>query len=160
MSHLQESVVLSSLTQNWTWQSLNKMRHARTTSAAVSTSSQHKGTDREKAYASFNHQGIPVCYKCFFLDGIGKKRLKKLAKSLKENGLVPCTHGNAGRLPRHTFSISSAKFVVRFLLSYAEQRLTASRKGAWVQPFRHTALTITCMEESCLESVMGCSQRN
>lgn len=96
---------------------LGQLAACTNTSAAVSTSSHHKGTEQIKAYTSFNHQGIPVCCKMF----LEEKRLKNLTKSLKENGLLPCTHGNAGRLPRHTLSISSTKFVVRFLLNYAEQ---------------------------------------
>ena len=56
-----------------------------------------------------------------FLHTIGQKRLKNLAKSLKNNGLAPRIHGNTKRLPPNTLSTSSVDFVICFLLNYADQ---------------------------------------
>jgi hypothetical protein len=47
--------------------------------------------------------------------------LQDLAKSLRENGLTPRTHGNAHKRPKHSLSFESTEFVVQFLLNYAEQ---------------------------------------
>jgi len=47
--------------------------------------------------------------------------LKNLTKSVKLNGLCPRVHGNTNRRPKHALSFSSTEYVVRFLLSYAEQ---------------------------------------
>lgn len=103
------------------------------TGSAVSTMS-HKESNRQKAYTSLSHQGKPVCHKMSrFLHAIVKKRLHNLAKSLKDNGLVSCIHGNTGRLPKHTLSISSTKFAVTFLFNCAEQH-------AIVLPEQHAIL--------------------
>ena len=56
-----------------------------------------------------------------FLHGIGIKRFKNLLKSLKENGLSPRVHGNTNRKPKHALSYASTEYVIRFLLTYAEQ---------------------------------------
>ena len=57
----------------------------------------------------------------FTLHGIGEKRFKNLVKSVKENGLVPRTHGSACRRPHNALSCVTIKFVVRFLQTYTEQ---------------------------------------
>ena len=65
-----------------------------------------------------------MCRKTFsFLHTIGKKRLQNLAKSLKENGITPCIHGNVRKRPQHSLSFISTEFMVRFLLIYAEQNV-------------------------------------
>ena len=55
-----------------------------------------------------------------FLHGIGTKRLKNLAKSVSEHGVVTRVHGNTNRLPRHTLSLKTVEHVVRFLISFTE----------------------------------------
>ena len=92
------------------------------TSPTVSVVAWHKEDERDKVYTALSHQGKPVCLRMFqFLHGIGKKRLRNLMTNLKENGLTPRVHGNAKRRPKHALSLPSTEFVVRFLLSYAEQ---------------------------------------
>ena len=92
------------------------------TSEVVVVESGHLGKERKKAYQSYHHAGKIVCGNTFrFLHTIGRKRLKNHAKSLRENGHTPCTHGNAHELPKHSLSFESTEFVVRFLLNYAEQ---------------------------------------
>ena len=92
------------------------------TSEKVVVESGHLGSERKKAYRTFHHTGKTVCGKTFqFLHTIGSKRLKNLAKSLRENGLTPRTHGNVHKRPKHSLSFESTEFVVQFLLNYAKQ---------------------------------------
>lgn len=63
-----------------------------------------------------------MCGKTFpFLHTVGRKRVYNLTKGLVKNGLSPRTHGNAYRQPKHSLSYESTEYVVRFLISYAEQ---------------------------------------
>ena len=90
-------------------------------SETVFTESRHQATTRKKAYTRNSHQGRPICPVMFrFLHGIGTKRLKNLAKSVSEHGVVPRVHGNTNRLPRHTLSLKTVEHVVRFLISFTE----------------------------------------
>ena len=78
--------------------------------------------ERQKKYTTFHHAGKIVCGKTFwFLHTVGRQRVYNLTKSLNENGLTPRTHGNANRRPKHSLSYESTEYVVRFLISYAEQ---------------------------------------
>ena len=92
------------------------------TSGTVVVESGHLGKERQRVYTTFYHAGKVVCGKTFrFLHTIGSKRLKNLAKHLKEDGLTPRVHGNTHNRPKHSLTFESTEFVVRFLLSYAEQ---------------------------------------
>ena len=69
------------------------------TSEKVVVESGHLGKERKKAYRLYKI----VCGKTFrFLHTIGSERLKNLAKSLRENGHTPRTHGNAHKRPKHS----------------------------------------------------------
>ena len=92
------------------------------TSEKVSKESRHLEKKRERAYTTYYHAGKIVCAKTFrFLHTVGKKRLRNLAISLRENGPKPRVHGNTGRHPKHSLSLQSIEYIIRFLLSYAEQ---------------------------------------
>ena len=91
------------------------------TSDTVVTESRHKATERRKAYTRHFHQGRPICPAMFrFLHRIGTKRLKNIAKSVADHGVVPRVHGNTNRLPKHTLSLNSVEYVVRFLINFTE----------------------------------------
>ena len=91
-------------------------------SSDVSVLARHKESDRVKSYTTLLHQGKAVCAKTFqIIHTVGKKRLRNLMASFKENGLTPRVHGNVKRLPKHALSLRSTEYVVRFLFSYAEQ---------------------------------------
>ena len=67
---------------------------------------------------------------------VGKRRLRNLALSLRENGLTPRVHGNSRRQPKHSLSYQSVEYVVGFLLNYSEQNAlllpsSASKRGIW-----------------------------
>ena len=64
------------------------------------------------------HRIVHVCQSVSYF--ISEKVLKNLQTHLKENGPVPRVHGNKGHLPPNTFSFETVKFVVSFILNYAE----------------------------------------
>lgn len=67
------------------------------------TTNNRSPTPRERTHTGYCHQGQVICATTFrFLHGIGEKRLKNLAKILREDGIVPGGHGNYQRLPKHT----------------------------------------------------------
>ncbi|XP_064383600.1 uncharacterized protein LOC135332176 [Halichondria panicea] len=87
----------------------------------VVTASGHKKSPRQKAYTRYFHQGLIVCAKMFlFFHGVSRTRMKALAQRYKENGLTPRIHGNTKRSPKWTLSLSSAEFVVGFLVHYTQ----------------------------------------
>lgn len=47
--------------------------------------------------------------------------MRNLHSSYKQSGLVPRTHGNTHRRPKHALSYESIKDIVRFLTNYVEQ---------------------------------------
>ena len=101
---------------------LGQLMASTNTIEKVVVESGHLEAERKRAYTTFYHAGKVVCGKTFrFLHTVGSKRLKNLAKSLKNNGLTPRIHGNTHKRPKHSLSFESTEFVVRFLLSYAEQ---------------------------------------
>ena len=78
----------------------------------------HQTEVRQKRYSNHYHQGNTICAVVFrFLHGIGIKRLKNISLAMKLGGVGPRVHGNTGRLPRWTLSLSSVEYVVRFLLN-------------------------------------------
>ena len=92
------------------------------TSDNIALESHHRNKERQRAYTTYYHAGKVVCARMFlFLHAVGKKRLRNLATSLKENGLVPRVHRNLHRQPRHSLFYQSIEYVVRFLLTYSEQ---------------------------------------
>ena len=92
------------------------------TSWSVSTKTRHVAQGRQKAYSSFFHQGSPICRQMFlFLHSMSKKKLCNLTVHFKEHGIVPRIHGNTKRLPHNTTTVTSVKFVVRFLLNYSAE---------------------------------------
>ena len=101
---------------------LGQLQASLNTNSAVSIQARHKETERQKSYASFSHQGMPVCSKMFrFLHGIGETRLKSLSQHFQRSGLTPRTHGNVKRKPAHALSFLSINYIVTFIHNYAEQ---------------------------------------
>lgn len=93
-----------------------------TSTGKIAVQSRHPETEREKAYTSVYHQGKCIRLRSFrFLHAVGKMRVNNYTQSLKHNGLQPRIHGNVRRLPKHTLTIESVQYVVKFLLMYTEQ---------------------------------------
>lgn len=92
------------------------------TEAFTNAENRNAAHERKKAYTTPFHQGKTICRAMFlFLHSIGKKRLVNVTRSLKHQGVGPRVHGNYKRLPKHTLSLKSSEYVVRFLLNYTEQ---------------------------------------
>lgn len=91
-------------------------------SDGVVVESRHGDQEKRKSYCSFFHQAKPICRETFrFLHGIGEKKLKNVSKALRLGGIGPRVHGNTRRLPKHTLTLSSVEYIIRFLLNYCEQ---------------------------------------
>ena len=74
------------------------------------------------SYSSFLHHGKRICKKKKnFFHAISQKRVHNIKKSLKQNGLVARTHGNAKRTPHNAISFEKIQNGVKFIHSYAEQ---------------------------------------
>ncbi len=87
-------------------------------SSSVSTESRHSPSSRVQIHYSYTHKGKIICLKTFlFLHNIGIKRLKILAKSYHNHGILPEVHGNSKRLPHNTLSLSSVQHVISFLVN-------------------------------------------
>ena len=76
---------------------LGQLMASTNTSEKVVVESGHLEAERKRAYTTFYHAGKVVCGKTFRI------------------------HGNTHKRPKHSLSFESTEFVIRFLLSYAEQ---------------------------------------
>lgn len=95
------------------------------TSLTVSVIAQHKDDEHDKVTLSFSTR--KGCLPLQFLQGSGKKWLRNPMTNIKENGLTPRVHGNSIRRLKHALSLSSAKYIIQFLLSYTEHALLLGR---------------------------------
>ena len=73
--------------------------------AGESTSHAHtKGGKQQRITYSYVFDHRQVCKQAFmFLNDIGEKQLKHMAKHLKLNGSIPLVHGNTGKIPSTTY---------------------------------------------------------
>ena len=78
------------------------------TAETIVTESRHKAIERCKAYTRHVHQGRPICPVMFRF--MGMKRLKNIAKSVADHGVMPRVHGNTNRLQKHTPSLNSVEY--------------------------------------------------
>lgn len=82
----------------------------------------HKSVKRKRTFCNFHHNGYQVCQVTYrFLFGIGKHRLKAIKAHFLENGLTLRIHGNTGRLPHNATSYASIRYIVQFIINFAEQ---------------------------------------
>ena len=78
--------------------------------------------ERKRCYTNYHHQGKPVCQDMFrVVNATGSKHLRNLSSWLTDSGISPWVHGNTKRLPKHALKLRDVEYIVRFLLSYAEQ---------------------------------------
>ena len=88
----------------------------------VATDSRHALKHRERSSTTYYHQGKTVCASLFFfIHTVGGKRSRNLLKHFIQNGITPHIHGNTKRLPKHSLTLKSTEYIIRFLLNYAEQ---------------------------------------
>lgn len=78
---------------------------------------------RKQSQTLYLIKGQRVCRETYmFCHQIKVKRLKRLLKMYNDNGLVAKVHhGNAKKIAKNSTSFSDTKYVVKFLINYAEQ---------------------------------------
>ena len=82
----------------------------------------HKPKDREKPRQSYYFHGNQVCRETFaFCHGIGRKQIDAIAHSLDTDGLVPRTHGNTGKSPKHAMTMQDVQNVKLYIMSHANK---------------------------------------
>lgn len=76
---------------------------------------------RQRVTFQYTFKGQPICREMFlFLHRISRTRLYNLVKHLCTNGVVPRTHGNKGKLPKHSMKYHEITRVVDFIKCYAD----------------------------------------
>ncbi|XP_052797705.1 uncharacterized protein LOC128229867 [Mya arenaria] len=86
------------------------------------TATTKKGKKRQRMRYTFKFNGSIVCRRTFHLCyDIGRSALQGLMAHMATNGIVPRTHGNTGRRPKHALTFDDVQRVVKFLLNYAER---------------------------------------
>ena len=76
---------------------------------------------RQRVTFCYAFKGQPICREIFlFLHRISRTRLYNLVKHLCASGVVPRTHGNKGKLPKHAMKFDEITRVVDFIKYYAD----------------------------------------
>ena len=76
---------------------------------------------RQRVTFQYAFKGQPICREMFlFLHRISRTRLYNLVKHLCTNGVIPRTHGNKGKLPKHAMKFDEITQVVDFIKRYAD----------------------------------------
>ena len=76
---------------------------------------------QKRVHTTYIHLGKQLCLTTFwFLHGVGCTCIKNLMVHFADHGLVPRTHGNLKRLPKHALSFTTIEYVVKFLVNHAE----------------------------------------
>ena len=76
---------------------------------------------RQRVTFQYAFKGQPICREMFlFLHRISRTRLYNLVKHLCTNGVVPRTHGNKGKMPKHAMKFNEITRVVDFIKCYAD----------------------------------------
>ena len=119
----------------------------------------NKSHARKLLHTNYTHGGVPICQATFlFLHSIGIKRLKNIRKAFHQDGVQPRVHGNTRRLPKHTLTLESVEYVVRFLLNYFEQHrlLLPGRVPGYARD--DIKLLPSSTSKRGLEAVLWCSR--
>ena len=76
---------------------------------------------RQRVMFQYLFKGMPICREMFlFLHRISRTRLYNLVEHLSTNGVIPRTHGNTGKKPKHACSFQEIQRVVDFIKCYAD----------------------------------------
>ena len=78
-------------------------------------------SDRKVTRTEYFHHGQQICRETFkYMHNISIDKLSALIRHYKENGITPRTHKNSKKLPYNTLSFETTKYVVDFIINYAE----------------------------------------
>ena len=86
----------------------------------ITINPQYSLLNQKRVHTTYIHLGKQICLTTFRLHGVGRSRMENLMTHFQVYGLVPRTHGNLKRLPKHTLSFSLIEYVVKFLVNHAE----------------------------------------
>lgn len=71
-------------------------------SGSVTESKKHRSKQREKPRQEYFFNRRQMCRDTFsFAHGVNRKKIDTIARSLDIDGLIPRTHGHAGKSPKH-----------------------------------------------------------
>ena len=122
-------------------------------SSEATSTNKKMAHERKRCYTNYHHQGKPVCQDMFrVVNATGSKHLRNLSSWLTDSGISPRVHGNTKRLPKHALKLRDVEYIVRFLLSYAEQH-------ALLLPGRVPVYARDDIPRACLDGMSGRSTR-
>ena len=94
--------------------------HRRT--GEMTESRKHPSKEREKCRQEYYFNGRQICRETFaFAHGVNRKKIDAIARSLDSDGLVPRTHGNTGKSPKHALTLRDVENIKQFLISYGNK---------------------------------------
>ena len=96
--------------------------HHRRRVGEMTESKKHPSKEREKPRQEYFFNGLQVCRVTFaFADGVNRKKIDSIAHSLDSDGLVPRTHGNTGKSPKHALTLQDVENIKQFLICYGNK---------------------------------------
>ncbi|XP_062610795.1 uncharacterized protein LOC134272593 [Saccostrea cucullata] len=89
-------------------------------SGSVTQSKKHREKERERPFQEYYFNGCRVCRTTFcFVHAVERKKLHKVARSLDTEGFLPRTHGNSGKAPHNSLSVTDRDRIKTFITKYA-----------------------------------------
>ena len=91
-------------------------------SGEMTESRKHPSKEREKPRQGYFFSGRQVCRETFaFAHGVNRKKIDAIACSLDSDGLIPRTHGNTGKSPKHALTLHDVENIKQFLIRYGNK---------------------------------------
>lgn len=89
-------------------------------SNTVTVSKKHREKVRERPFQEYYFNGYRVCRTTFcFVHAVERKKIHKIARSLDTEGFLPRKHGNAGKAPHNSLTVTDRERIKTFLTKYA-----------------------------------------
>ncbi|XP_040565674.1 uncharacterized protein [Lepeophtheirus salmonis] len=97
----------------------------------------HRKKERQRLKSIYRFFGSEICLDTFlFVQNTSLHQIKSLRKHLSLYGVSPRVHGNAGKKPHNTFSLSNYQEVNHFIKTYLEHHeipnLSSSNNGSYI----------------------------
>ena len=91
-------------------------------SGEMTESRKHPSKEREKPRQEYFFSWRQVCRETFaFAHGVNRKKIDAIARSLDSDGLIPRTHGNTGKSPKHALTLHDVENIKQFLNCYGNK---------------------------------------
>ena len=101
-----------------------------------------RGRDATPTTITKGSQSVKTC------SGWSMRLAQSTSSWLTDSGISPRVHGNTKRLPKHALKLRDVEYIVRFLLSYAEQH-------ALLLPGRVPGYARDDIQRACLDGMSG-----